>query len=83
LNLQLYYDSGTPARKTLDVWPALPLLIGGGVSNTLVDNVITVLEHSDRICKIDLLFHTTWQIEKTLDSNAGAIPGARNSGRVI
>ena len=64
LKLQLYCTTTTPARKTLDVWPALPLIIRGGVSETIVDNVIAQLEHSDRICKINLLWCTNSQIEK-------------------
>jgi hypothetical protein len=66
LNLQLWCTPGTSARKSLDVWPALPLLIQGGVSETSVDNVIAELEHSDRICKINLNLNcdTTPQIEK-------------------
>ena len=65
LNLQLYYDPGRSTRKTLDVWPALPLLIRGdpfkGVAK--VDNVISLIEHSDRICHINLFFNTTSQVE--------------------
>ena len=64
LNLQLWCTPGTTARKSLDVWPALPLLIQGDVSKTSVDNVIAELEHSDRIYKINLDCHTTLQIEK-------------------
>ena len=64
LNLQLCCTTRTPARETLDVWPALPLLIQGDVSNTSVDNVIAELKHSGRICKINLDFYTTSQIEK-------------------
>jgi hypothetical protein len=64
LNLQLCCTTGTPARETLDVWPALPLLIQGGVSKMSVDNVIAVLKHSDRICKINLDYHANSQMEK-------------------
>jgi F-box-like len=63
LNLQLFYI-GTSARKSLDVWPALPLLIQSSVSETSVDSVIAELEHADRICQIDLLSYPTSQIEK-------------------
>jgi hypothetical protein len=59
LNLQLLCTPGTPARNTLDVWPALPLLILGDVFETLVDNVIAEFEHSDRIFQIDLDCYTT------------------------
>src|SRR6266566_2774988 len=59
LNLQLYCTTGIgPARVTQDVWPALPLLIQGDVSETSLNNVIAVLEHSDRICKINLDCHS-------------------------
>ena len=54
LNLQLYRITGKSARKSLDVWPALPLIIEGGVFETSVDDVIVELGHSDRICKMDL-----------------------------
>ena len=63
LNLQLYYDSKITARNTLDVWPALPLLIQGYVSRTTVGNLIAELEHSDRTCQISLNCHTTSVIE--------------------
>jgi hypothetical protein len=64
LNLQLFFKLGTSARETLDVWPALPLHIQGGVTETSVENVIAELEHSDRICKINLDFYTTSHNEK-------------------
>ena len=64
LNLQLYCTTKTPANGTLDVWPALPLLIRGDVTETTVDNVIAQLEHSDRIRQININFQTNSQIEK-------------------
>ena len=64
LNLQPGCTTRTPTRETLDVWPALPLLILGDVDETTVDNVIAELEHSDRICQINLRCHATSQIEK-------------------
>jgi hypothetical protein len=63
LNLQLFCIPETSARKSLDVWPALPLLIEGAVTETSVDNVIAELEHSDRICQIFLYSDTDSQIE--------------------
>jgi hypothetical protein len=48
---------------SLNVWPPLPLLIGGNVSEASVDNVIAELEHSDRIRQINLVLRTP-QIEK-------------------
>ena len=55
LNLQLVCTSKTPARDTLDVWPSLPLLIRDNNSPTEdVDDIIAVLERSDRMVKISL-----------------------------
>ena len=67
LNLRLYYDPEKSARKSLDVWPAFPLLIQGTVSETSEDDVIALLKHSDRICQIDLECDSSWfYIEKIL-----------------
>jgi len=64
LNLQLLCTTGTSARKALDIWPALPLLIQDNVSETSVDNVVAVLEHSDFIRQIYLRCITTSQTDK-------------------
>ena len=64
LNLQLHYIPRRSATKTLDIWPALPLLIQGSVSETSLDDVIAEIEQSDRICQINLDFYTTSQIER-------------------
>ena len=52
LKLKLACTNKTPARATLDVWPALPLVFDGGTVN--VDNIIGLLECSDRINQISL-----------------------------
>ena len=59
LDLQLVCTTNTPARDTLDVWSALPLTIrcrGYYYSYliTRVDNIIAVLERSDRVRQITL-----------------------------
>ena len=54
LHLRLLCSSTTPARDTLDVWPALPLVIECIGRAEIVDNVIAVLECSDRVCYIYL-----------------------------
>jgi hypothetical protein len=66
LNLQICCTHSRSARKSLDVWPALPLLINEYVSQSTVYNVIAGLEQleSDRISQINLDLFTTWQIEK-------------------
>ena len=64
LDLQLCCTTKTPSRETLDVWPALPLLIQANVSETSLDDVVAVLKHTP-----------TLQIEnKSLDNNAGVVP---------
>ena len=69
LNLQLFCLPRMFERKSLDLWPALPLLIKGdspGYGASL-DNLITGLEHRHRIRQIDLNFltiYTTSKIEK-------------------
>ena len=52
LNLRLFCSKKTPARHTLDVWPALPLIVICDGRAESVDNIIAVLEHSDRVCQI-------------------------------
>jgi hypothetical protein len=64
LNLRLFC---TPARDTLDVWPALPLIIYGGMaSSSSTDNVIAALGQSNRICQVTLLDLAGWQMEQVL-----------------
>ena len=55
LNLQLLCLAGTHARDTLDVWPALPLIIEEGrIPSPGIDNIVAVLERSDRVHQIIL-----------------------------
>jgi hypothetical protein len=64
LNLQICCTPSRSAGKSVDVWPTLPLLIDGRVTESSVDNVIAELKHSDRIRQIGLTCHTTSKIEK-------------------
>ena len=52
LDLQLVCTTRTPTRDTLDIWPALPLIIWrfSGYPKGSVDNIIAGLEHRDRVC---------------------------------
>ena len=56
LDLRLVCATETPARDTLDVWPALPLAIqyAGDPRIGNVDNIVAVLERSNRVFQIDL-----------------------------
>jgi hypothetical protein len=62
LNLRLHYTPRIPRAK-LDVWPALPLIVMGYVSRPDMDNIIAVLERSDRVCRIDLHYYPRSQVE--------------------
>lgn len=42
------------AKDTLDVWPALPLDIQDDITTKRVDNIISVLKLTDRVCRINL-----------------------------
>ena len=55
LNLQLYCTPKTPTKNTLDVWPALPLIVRGVMtSSSGTDNIIAALTQSNRVCQVDL-----------------------------
>ena len=55
LNLQLYCTPETPARDTLDIWPALPLIIKDDmVLSSGMDNIIVALGQSNRVCEVGL-----------------------------
>ena len=55
LNLRLFCSNSTPARDTLDVWPALPLFIECIGRAEIMDDIVAVLERSDSVCKIYLM----------------------------
>ena len=55
LGLRLYCTPRTPARDTLDVWPALPLIIGGDLISRDTDNVIAALGQRNRVRRVDLI----------------------------
>ena len=67
LDLQLFCSANTPTRDTVDVWPALPLVILDHHSRAgSVDNIIALLERSDlvrRIIQIALLDISSSQLE--------------------
>ena len=64
LNLQLVHTERTRIRKTLDVWPPLPIAIKGNYySKPGQDDLMATLEHNDRVCEIELWFdsNSLWQ----------------------
>jgi hypothetical protein len=67
LNLQLVHTEKTLMRKTLEVWPPLPIVIEGDYySKTGRDNLIATLEHNDRVCGIKLWFISSSLWERVL-----------------
>ncbi|KAI9443728.1 hypothetical protein BJY52DRAFT_1373644 [Lactarius psammicola] len=61
LNLRLFCTHGTPVLKTLDCWPALPIIVEYGGSLELdpptsedEDNIMAALKQSDRVRSITL-----------------------------
>ncbi|KAN0109725.1 hypothetical protein V8E52_008972 [Russula decolorans] len=66
LNLQLYCSPTTSTQDTLDVWPALPLIVRGILTSSLdPSNVLEALEQSNRVCKVNLELGR-WQLKDIL-----------------
>ncbi|KAH9059933.1 hypothetical protein EDB87DRAFT_679476 [Lactarius vividus] len=66
LDLRLFCTYGTPVLKTLDCWPALPIIVQYGGSPTLVaptpedeDNIVAALKRCDCVCSINLTITTS------------------------
>ena len=69
LNLRLYCSPEIPTRDTLQVWPALPLLVccrnEVALSESGMDNIVAALGQSNRVCKVDLFFR--WELKAVLE----------------
>jgi hypothetical protein len=66
LNLRLFCTPGTPAKDTLDAWPALPLVVYGNmVSYTADTDIIAARGQSNRVCQVDF-YIAGWQLEQVL-----------------
>src|SRR6266403_2101256 len=66
LNLQLCCTPETPVKDSLDVWPALPLIVEGDMTSSGTDNVIAALGQSNRVCQVFLDYFAGWQLEEVL-----------------
>jgi hypothetical protein len=64
LDLALFCTTRTPTRDTLDVWPALPLLIQVSFPGESLDNIVAVLERHDRVRKIYLMNISSLHMEE-------------------
>ena len=65
LNLQLYCSPKTPIKKTLRVWPALPLLVSGDLILSSMKNVFAALRLSNCVRQVNLYLEH-WQLEEIL-----------------
>jgi hypothetical protein len=69
LNLRLLCTPETPVKDTLDIWPALPLIVRGNMALSLgtdTDNIIAALGQSNRVRQVYLLNLADWQLENVL-----------------
>jgi hypothetical protein len=66
LNLQLVCTPKTPAKDTLDVWPALPLIVKGYMISSGTDGIMAALGQSNRVCQVSLWRVTGRQLEEVL-----------------
>ena len=66
LDLRLACTSGTAASKALDVWPTLPISLRSILNRNAPggDDIISALEHRNRISGIDLLSLTKRQLKR-------------------
>ena len=71
LNLRLVCTANTRARDTVDIWPALPLLIRVYDPIGRVDNIVDFLKHSDivrRISQISLQYFASLPLQVVLEA---------------
>ena len=66
LDLRLFCTDKTPVKKRLAVWPLVPIVIHQVESPTQMDNVISALEHNDRVCQIDFMDVMNPELEEIL-----------------
>ena len=59
LNLQILCTRGIPVKKDIGIWPNFPIVIDFSSKKTVDEkNVMAALEHSDRVCSIELRYYT-------------------------
>src|SRR5229473_4140722 len=66
LNLQLHCTEYTPVREMLAIWPPLPIIIRRDGEAWDIDNIVAALEHNDRVCEINLMYISSWELEEVL-----------------
>src|SRR6266852_2410090 len=67
LNLRLCCSPETPTRDTLDIWPALPIIVDGHMAiSPATDNILAALGQNNRVCRVSLFDIAGWQMEQVL-----------------
>jgi hypothetical protein len=68
LNLRLFCTPKKPARDTLDIWPALPLVVYCNVHKLAYgkDNIIAALGQSTRVCQVTFRRLRDFELEEIL-----------------
>ena len=79
LNLRLHCSRRRLVRKTLDIWPAFPIIIWDLADLILdEDNIIAALEQHDRVCEIRLECFSRSQSETLLPLMQESFPALTN-----
>ena len=66
LNLRLYCEPKIPAKDTPDIWPALPLVVGGFMDKaSSMNNIIAALGQSNHVHQVELEV-AGWQLGEVL-----------------
>jgi hypothetical protein len=66
LNLRLLCTPETPARDTLAVWPALPLVVQGDMTPSSTGNIIAALGQNSRVSHVNLWTFAGSHLEEAL-----------------
>ena len=77
LNVQLHCTPRTPVKRTLDVWPPLPIVVRHfepTASELGMHNLITALTHNDLVCQIALKPIPGWQWGKFMAAMSHPFP---------
>ena len=75
LNLRLYCTPKTPAKDTLDIWPAFPLIVWGDMQSLSdTNNIIAALQQRNRVCSVWLTRLANWQLEAVCATISMQVP---------
>ncbi|KAH9963432.1 hypothetical protein BGW80DRAFT_850444 [Lactifluus volemus] len=70
LDLYLECNTNIPVRRTLDIWPSLPIMVKDTQTRKLPalfgDSIVAALERHDRVCEIKLNFLTCPELKQFL-----------------